>query len=89
MKMKDVFGAEPVFPFELFVLETDQKQDAAAHAINCHDDLVEALEAARQEIVASAMADQRNDAGFSTDSALWAKRAMDRIDAALTKAKGA
>ena len=67
MRMRDVFGPEPVLSFELFVLETDEKQDAAAHAINCHDELVEALEGLQgffveiHEIVPSAILDSARD----------------------------
>ena len=89
MKMGDHF-ALPVqwYDWRLVGMQEGDQDKAATHAINCHDDLVATLEAVRQEIIASALLGQRNAAGLLTDSALWAGRAVDRIDAILNKAKG-
>ena len=67
----------------------DGKANAARIVLtwNCHDELVAALRQARAEIVAADVLGARNEAGFVTDMALWAGRAVATIDAALANAK--
>ena len=67
----------------------EQRANAARIALtwNCHDELVTALRQARAEIVAADVLGARNEAGFVTDMALWAGRAVATIDAALANAK--
>ena len=59
---------------------SEERAAAAAHAINCHDELVEALERLR---------DRYDDMLFATGSGHeYAARVIAHADAILTKAKG-
>lgn len=83
MKMSEVFCIE-IEPDDLMMQwQGEEEREAVAHAINCHDELVEALEGIKEDLLRRASIDTQGIKIVECSHSAW-----DGVKAALAKARG-